>query len=560
MQNGNIKVKDLFNGDRIFNVPKYQRAYAWETNNLKDFLDDLLNQRGEKSYFLGTILFHQKPNKGEYEYVDVVDGQQRLTTIILFVKVIISLLKSKGSELVTDKTRSRYIYDGECYSLELENEDNSFLHSYILVSESTQENIVVETPSQKRLHRALSYFEKELSLLNHAELERIYTVLIDSDVIIYVVDKISDATQIFELLNDRGRRLTHLESVKSFLMYRIGCLDLKGDGEQAVMSIQDNFAAIYRYIEKHQIDENDVLRYHTITFEKSKTDDYKAPVLYIKNNTNRMFSDEVDANSIKTSIVEYVARLQKSFKVYCQLKTNSMGLNSLDQLFMIGRVNPFYPQMMYLYDKDRDGLGEFVDYLIKFTFKAALIGLKNRNEKFYKELREETDFVKQFKYVISENKWNINARSSEVLEYRNFYDWVSKPIVKYILFSYENHLRGLKGYQLLKKEEFFSDDRRDKLNIEHITAKKCKNLRFDGDFYTDYINSIGNLVIDSTAPNSSKGKKDVEKKMPVYIKSPFMSQNEINDEDVNWSNIEEVKTFIDNRNDRIIEYIKAELF
>ena len=58
----NIKLKDLFNGDRIFNVPKYQRAYAWETNNLKDFLDDLLNQRGEKSYFLGTILFHQKPN------------------------------------------------------------------------------------------------------------------------------------------------------------------------------------------------------------------------------------------------------------------------------------------------------------------------------------------------------------------------------------------------------------------------------------------------------------------------------------------------------------------
>lgn len=558
MQNGNIKLKDLFNGDRIFNVPKYQRAYAWETNNLKDFLDDLLNQRGEKSYFLGTILFHQKPNKGEYEYVDIVDGQQRLTTIILFLKVIISLLKD--SELVTDKTRTRYIYDGECFSLELENEDNSFLHSYILVSTSTQEDIVVETPSQKRLHKSLSYFEKELSSLNLTELERIYTVLIDSDVIVYIVDKISDATQIFELLNDRGRKLTHLEGVKSFLMYRIGCLDLRGDGEQAVISIQDNFAAIYRHIEKHQINENDVLRYHTIAFEKSKTDDYKAPELYIKNKINRMFNGNIDAKSIKTSIVEYVARLKESFEIFCQLKTNSMGLSSLDQLFMIGRVNPFYPQLMYLFHNSKGELDTFIGHLRKFTFKAALIGLRNKNEKFYTELREGTDFVEQFQFVISENKWNINARCDEVLEYRNFYDWVFKPLVKYILFSYENYLRGLGGYQLLKKEAFFSDDRRDKLNIEHITAKRCKNLQFDDDFYGNYLNSIGNLVIDSTAPNSSKGKKDVEKKMPVYIKSPFMSQNEINDENVNWSDLEKVKLFINKRNGKIIDFIKAELF
>jgi len=560
MQNGNIKVKDLFNGDRIFNVPKYQRAFAWEESNLKDFLDDLLNQRGEKSYFLGTLLFHQKSNKGEYEYVDIVDGQQRLTSIILFVKVIILLLKNKESEMVTEKTHSRYIYDGECYTLELENEDNSFLHSHILGQKSTIEDIAVETPSQKRLQKSLSYFEKELSLLNLTELERIYTVLIDSDVIVYIVDKISDATQIFELLNDRGRKLTHLESVKSFLMYRIGCLDLKGDGEQAVISIQDNFAAIYRHIEKHQINENDILRYHTIAFEKSKTDDYKAPELYIKNKINRMFSGNVDTNTIKTLIVEYVGRLKESFEVFCQLKNNSMELNSLDQLFMIGRVNPFYPQLMYLFRNKKDKLGAFIGHLRKFTFKASMIGLRNKNEKFYSEIRDERDFVEQFKYVISQNWWNINARCEEVLDYRNFYEWVSKPLVKYILFSYENYLRDLKGYQLLNKEAFFSDDQRGKLNIEHITATRSINLQFDNEFYMKYINSIGNLVIDSTAPNSSKGKNDVENKMPDYIKSPFMSQNEINDEDVNWSSLEEVKRFIDKRNGRMIDFIKAELF
>lgn len=60
MQSGNSKIEDLFNADRIFNVPKYQRAYTWTIENLTDFLTDLLNHRGEKSYFLGTFLFTKK--------------------------------------------------------------------------------------------------------------------------------------------------------------------------------------------------------------------------------------------------------------------------------------------------------------------------------------------------------------------------------------------------------------------------------------------------------------------------------------------------------------------
>ena len=60
MQSGNSTIKELFNADRIFNVPKYQRAYTWIDENLSDFLDDLINHRGNKSYFLGTLLFHQK--------------------------------------------------------------------------------------------------------------------------------------------------------------------------------------------------------------------------------------------------------------------------------------------------------------------------------------------------------------------------------------------------------------------------------------------------------------------------------------------------------------------
>ncbi len=169
MQNGNTKIRDLFNGDRIFNIPKYQRAYAWEEENLEYFLDDLKNQRNKKSYFLGTFLLHEKPSRGDYEFVDVVDGQQRLTTIIIFMKVILQKFKDRQIKKITQKAYSRYVSDGESYKLELENEDSSFLHGKNFDDDKL---IKAETPSQRKLYKAKKYFLRELSKLDTDELER----------------------------------------------------------------------------------------------------------------------------------------------------------------------------------------------------------------------------------------------------------------------------------------------------------------------------------------------------------------------------------------------------
>lgn len=554
MQNGNIKLKDLFNGDRIFNVPKYQRAYAWNEENLEDFLDDLINQRGEKDYFLGTLLFHERDNRGEYEIIDIVDGQQRVTTIIIFMKVLIELLQKEKSEIITKKTYSRYIYDGENYKLELENEDTAFLHNAIF----NDNKINIETPSQKRLLEAKLYFEKELSKFDKNILEKLFKTLVNSDVIIYIVDKISDATQIFELLNDRGRKLTNLEGIKSFLMYKIGCLNLKGEGEQSINIIQDNFSSIYRLIEKYNLNENELLRYHTIAFENSKTDDYDNPEKFIKNKINKLFLINEDDKQIKNEIIGYVNRLKNSFDIFNALH-NQDYCPMMDNLIMIGRVKPFYPLMMYMYKNQKENLCLFIKDLVRFTFRATLIGLRNDNEKFYTYIRKKENFKDLFKWVIEENWWNINKRVDEVLTYRNFYEWVNKNMVKYILFSYENYLRKEKGYPTLTRNNYFNNDKREKLNIEHITAQRTQSLEFDEDFKENYLHSIGNLVIDTTSSNSRKGNKKITDKIKEFNKAPIMSQNLINQENINWDSLEEVKKFIDKRNEKIINFIKENL-
>ena len=405
MQNGNLKLQDLFNGDRIFNIPKYQRAFAWDDDNLESFYDDLKNQRGSKSYFLGTLLFHQRDNKGEYEFLDIVDGQQRLTTIIIFIKDLLLCLHENKSRKVTKKTHARYVFDGYAYKIELENEDSSYLHDYILEDKSLK-GIKIETAAQRNLLNAKRYFKKKLQELDLSDLENLFDVLINSDVILYVVNNISDATQIFELLNDRGRKLTKLEGIKSFLMYRIGCLNLKNN-DQPIDDIQASFSHIYRIVEASELTEDDVIRYHTIAFEKAKTDDYDKPSKYIKDKINNYFEKGIKDVQIKNRILSYVSNLKTSFSICKEIDNNEYNYPHIDKLRMIGRVYPFYPLLMHLKKTSPDQLKDFTGDLIRFTFRASLIGLRNDNEGFYKYIREGEDYRDLFKWIIDDNWWNI---------------------------------------------------------------------------------------------------------------------------------------------------------
>ena len=98
MENGQKIIRGLFDGSKIFNIPEYQRAYAWEEKQLGDFVDDIENQRLDKDYFFGTILFQEKGISDDFEVIDIVDGQQRITTLIIFMKILIDQLKEHRDE------------------------------------------------------------------------------------------------------------------------------------------------------------------------------------------------------------------------------------------------------------------------------------------------------------------------------------------------------------------------------------------------------------------------------------------------------------------------------
>src|SRR5258706_29646 len=94
--------------EKIFRIPDYQRGYAWQREQLKDFWEDLINLSDTRSHYTGVLTLKQVPAKEikkrdkeywlvedhSYKLYHIVDGQQRLTTFIIFLQAFVEFVKN----------------------------------------------------------------------------------------------------------------------------------------------------------------------------------------------------------------------------------------------------------------------------------------------------------------------------------------------------------------------------------------------------------------------------------------------------------------------------------
>ena len=126
-------LEDIFdNGNRIFRIPDYQRGYSWEEQQRKDLLTDieyLIKSGYEYRHYTGTIVASSTgEEKNSFKDFDVVDGQQRMTSLVLLLSVICRLSKETTGEIFT-----KFIKDDPAYKLELGKEQNDLFKQLLTV-------------------------------------------------------------------------------------------------------------------------------------------------------------------------------------------------------------------------------------------------------------------------------------------------------------------------------------------------------------------------------------------------------------------------------------------
>lgn len=568
MQNGQKTISELFDGRKIFNIPKYQRAYAWEEKQLKDFVEDIDNQKSNRSYFFGTILLQEQDKHEGFEIIDIVDGQQRITTLVMFMKLLLKQSKDVGNDITVQL--NTYILYHKRYKLRILDIDDDFFKSYILQDKQHSDS-QVQTPSQRRLLEAKDFLSKWLQTRSD-KVEEFIDRIENMRVLTYSVKDDAEATLIFETTNDRGKSLTSLEKSKSFLMHKTYIAS--ENSKDNLKTLHSRFSEIYRNYEnvESRVDEDSILQYHFIAYEKwNHKSHYQEPVVSIKDEINKLIMKDKKAETWNF-IDRFSRELKESFETLKPLIVNP-GPNLLD-IFALNRASTFYPLFIKTYKLDNsDGKDNFkkvvqLSEIICFRFgivkhrvntgRERLYGYaKSFNGDFGQLIENLQDFIE---YYCQDSTFRYN------LESRLFGENVTPDDQKYLFWKYENHLRAIEQpiFPDMSHEEFSGKDSQRKFSIEHIIPRNPADNKVvadksicplvDASFLSECLHSIGNLTIDPISANASKSNQDFEHKDQKYFrKAPLKTQNELidflNPETGEWD-----KVTISNRAKKIVDF------
>lgn len=220
-------LSEVFGGDFAYRIPVYQRPYAWTRENADELFEDILNALGETDtspdeldpYFLGSVVLIKQHGTSTS---DVVDGQQRLTTLSILLSALRETLQSGADDL----TPFLYVSGNQFkkteaqYRLTLRERDADFFKKHVQVQASLSklrdlDAIHLDEPQQRIRENAL-YFLDRLAKLPETERQRFAGYLMRRCYLIVVsTPNHGAAFRIFSVLNDRGLDLSFTDILKS---------------------------------------------------------------------------------------------------------------------------------------------------------------------------------------------------------------------------------------------------------------------------------------------------------------------------------------------------------
>ena len=552
-------IRKMMAGNKIV-VPAYQRAYSWDTpieksdrnTQIDVFLSDLeeySRSNTNSPYYFGHFLFEEK----EPEF-NVIDGQQRLTTIVIFLSALFIKLKSiralsEEEEICYEnmvKRRSAIRFGTVDY-------DNQLFIDYV-VDQTKSDHNGLETESSRRIVRAFDFFNKHLSDKTEDYLTKMLSIIGEATCTTHPVQNESEAIQMFIFQNSRGKRPSNLEIVKAQFMHHV---HLHGAGQvnSLINAIKGRFEKIYKSISsiEYRISEDEVLLYTLRVYFNS---------LWETNSLDKINKMLTDGNPIDF-IKSFSWSLSTSFEHLSQFFGKDEGKSfAIHSLISLGRIAVALPFVIkaYRYGLPLNEIEKLCSSLESLVLRHRIIGtraditsrINDVFEKFTENNKDISPIVERIEWMKTTTDgwwayWN-NERLNESLQ-----GGINHSVAKYLLWKYEIHLeqQGKAGYSPTRFDRIISPE------LEHIAPttepenKPHGYDNYDEEFVNQYLNCLGNYLLLSKSHNCAVGNIPLSKKLATYTHNE--QQREVRSlvpENGIWS-----KEIIQKRKDKIIGVI-----
>jgi uncharacterized protein with ParB-like and HNH nuclease domain len=500
----------LFSDDFLFTIPSVQRPYSWTQDQAGELLDDLLEfmehhgineknvEQVPEPYFLGSIVL-VKQEKPEAE---VLDGQQRLTTLTILLSALRSILSDEYAneidELIVQKG-SRLKKTEDTYRLQLRKKDNDFFRTYIQERDGITKltkNTLIKTDSQGLIRDNALYFLDRFNNLDESTLSTLPSVVATLCYIVIVsTPNFDSAFRIFTVLNDRGLDLMTSDILKAKVIGDIH------ENEQELYT--EKWEDVESVLGRDKF--NELFSHIRMILQKRKgagnlKDEYDD---IFKQTTGKPFVDKI--------LIPY-SDIYIQLTDYHSIKTDPEQAKILEFLNRIDNVDWMPVAMLYL-NKYQTRTTEFLKRLERFA-AIHMILRKNfnwRQSKYSIILRELEQNVDPFSPISTLNI--TNQEKIEVLEALNsdVYKKLKDKAKRYILLRLDALLsEGQPNYNYTT------------ITVEHVlpqTPAIASEWEEKFPVIEPYVHKLGNLVLLTRKKNSQAKNFDFKKKKDSYFQS-----------------------------------------
>ncbi len=521
---------------RKYVIPRFQREYSWENEELQTIFDDLVDNiyihdgvLTTNDYFIGSLVLVGDDDTSNIERL-VVDGQQRLMTFTIAFAVLAQKFKDLGEEKLSDKTHL-YIMgednDGNLYPKLINENPKPFFQRRIQKKE-IDFDAIPETLEEKRILYAYNFFEKQLkevSLLktirnnNPSSVDITYLdalkafrdQILKCKVIYVTVKSLDDAYMIFEVLNSKGKDLTPVDMIKNSLFSILMEEEPLDNAVETWKEIKNNLkdcgdsdiTVFYRHfwLSKYGLSTAKKLVYN---FNKSisKNIEEYTKFMDLLLNASKKYSMIVVPKREKWKQPEtlFVYTCLESFNIFnvTQIRSFLLALFDVQEQKLITFKN-FKKILLYL---------EHYHFVFTAICSSRPSGLERRYSSYARQLREcvsKTETATCINNLITDLKGSIPS-----------YEVYLEEFCKKGYTSTREKEKKLIQYILKKIERYYSTEELipNSFTIEHILPESVA---------TNYVGMIGNLLPLGENINSSLSNKKFVAKMQQYPESQYVT-------------------------------------